>query len=232
MRMADGNSIASLASIFNGKIQLAADRAYFLNIIEEWDVAEGTRYTGSLRGIIGDGGSGSAAIDEEQSVTAEQGHELGHELRVRSRERALMIVDTGGVGHAAQHGIQDIRNFRGGHAWAKLLNFRSFLRKGFHGEVQHDLVTAAVRVLSNFCGTRMIGEDGQSQGVVQREDGFHGARIPRDIIQNDGQARTRSDGARRMRRRARLGRAIGMQKRLNCGFDFAAAGEETERCQD
>ena len=36
----------------------------------------------------------------------EQGHELAHQLRIGSGERALMIVHSRGVGHGAQHGIQ------------------------------------------------------------------------------------------------------------------------------
>jgi len=101
--VADGDGLAFFAGVLGGESELAADGTELLNIIEEWNVAEGAGNTGGLGCVVGDRGGGSAAVDEEKIVIAQKRHEIGHEARVGSGERALMIVDTSGVGHAGQH---------------------------------------------------------------------------------------------------------------------------------
>ena len=71
MRMAYGNRMTLFLSIPRGYFQLAVDRANILNIIEEGHVAESAGYMGSLRGVVGNGGRGGAAVDEEELMGAE-----------------------------------------------------------------------------------------------------------------------------------------------------------------
>ena len=186
VRMANGDCLAFLASIFGGELQLAANGTEFRNIIEKRDVAEGAGNTSGLGGIVSDGGGDRAAVDKEEIVIVENGHELGHEASVGSGEGALMVIDTDRVRHAGEHGIQHGGNFSGRHARAKFLGFRGFVGEGFHGEMEHDLVTATMGFLGNLRGTRMIGEDGEGQGIVQGENGIDGSGITRDIVENDG----------------------------------------------
>jgi len=144
-----------------------------------------------------------------------------------------MIVDPHGVGHASQHGTQQGGDFSGRHARAKFLGFRSFVGEGLHGEMEHDLVAAPVGFLGNLRGTWMIGEDGEGQGIVQREDRVGGGGIACDIIENNSEARARSRGVSGMRSRMGFGSAIRMEERMDCRLDFAAAGERNrKRCQD
>src|SRR5208337_2023568 len=111
MRVANGYGLALLSRIFCGKIQLTADGADFLNVIEKGNVAEGASDAGRLRGFVGDRGGGGAAVYEEKSTCAKQRHEFSHELWIASGTRALMIVHSRGVRHGAQHRTQDVRDF-------------------------------------------------------------------------------------------------------------------------
>ena len=232
VRMADGDGLSFLASILGRQLQLAANCADLPNIIEEGNVAKRARNLRGLGYVVGDGGGGGTAVDEKEMVIAEKRHEFGHESRVRGGERALMIVDTGDVRHIDQHGVQHRGNFRGRHAGAKLPGLRSLIGEGFHGEMEHDLVAAAMRFPGNLRGTKMIGKDGKSQRIVQGENGIDGGGITGNIVKNDGQARTCSDGMGRARRRAGSGRAVRMEQRLDRRLDPAAATERNrERCE-
>jgi len=66
---------------------------------------------------------------------------------------------------------------RGGHAGAKLLGFWHFIGDRFHGEMEHDLVAAAVRFLGDLRGVRMIREYGESQRIVESINGIGGIRF-------------------------------------------------------
>jgi len=160
--MADGNGFVFFARLLESKLELAANRRDLLNIIEKRHIAESAGHTGGLGAIVGDGGGGGAAVNEEKMVSAEKGHEFGHEVRVRGSERTLMIIDADRRGHALEHGVQDRRDLRGRHARAKLLGFRDFVGERFHREMKHDLVAAATGLLGNLRGVGMIGENGES----------------------------------------------------------------------
>jgi len=69
---------------------------------------------------------------------------------------------------------------------------------------------------------------------VQSKDGIDGTGITANIIQKDGEARAGHDRVRGgMRSGMRFGRTVRMKKRLNGGFDFAAAGKcKAEACQN
>ena len=144
-----------------------------------------------------------------------------------------MIVHTGCVGHALQHGIQGARDFRRGHAGAEFLTFRRFIGDGLHGQVEHNLITASMSFLRNLRRMWMIRKNRQGQGVVQSKDGIEGAGITANIIQNDGEASARYGGVRRMGCRMQLRGAVRRKERLKGGFDFAAAGKRhAEACQN
>ena len=225
VRVSDGDGLAFFVGIFGGEIQMVPDGAVFLNIIEEGNVAESARYAGGLCCVEGDRGGGGAAVNEEKIVSAEKGHEPGHEARVGSGERALMIVDARGVGHAGQHGIQLRRDFGRRHAGTKFLGFAGFVGERFHGEMEHDLVAAAMSLLGNLRGAGMIGEDRERQRKVQSENGIDGRGIAGNIVENDSEARFRNRGARRMRGRAGFGSTVRMKERIDRRFDFAATTE-------
>ena len=225
VRVSDGDGLAFFAGIFGGEIQMVPDGAVFLNIIEERNVAEGARYAGGLGCVISDRGGGGAAVNEEKIVSAKKRHEPGHEPRIGSGERALMIVDARGVGHAGQHGIQLRRDFSGRHAGAKFLGFAGFVSERFHGEMEHDLVAAAMSLLGNLRGAGMIGKNGEGQGIMQSENGVNSSGVGGDIVKNDNEARSRNSGARRMRGRTGFGSTVRMKERIDRRFDFAATTE-------
>ena len=186
VRMADGHGFLFFARLLNSKLDLAANRGDLLNIIEKRHIAESAGHTGGLGAIVGDGGRGGAAVNEEKMVGAEKGHKFGHEARIGSGERTLMIVDTDRRGHALEHGVQDRRDLRGRHARAKLLGFRDFVGERFHREMKHDLIAAATGLLGNLRGVGMIGEDGEGQGIAKREYGIHGGGVRGDVVEDDG----------------------------------------------
>src|SRR5580658_5863190 len=84
---------------------------------------------------------------------------------------------------------------------------------------------------------RMVRKDRKSQRVVQGEDSVGGARVTTDVVQNNGEpraSRCRMSGVRRMwcRRGSRVGSLIPVEKRLNRGFDLAAAcKKKTKSCE-
>jgi len=86
MRMANGYGLPLLMRILGSDFQLMANGGNFLNIIKERHVAEGAGDTGVFGCVVSDGGGGGAAVDEKELVIAKNGHELGHELRIRSGE--------------------------------------------------------------------------------------------------------------------------------------------------
>ena len=108
MGMANGYGLPFLVRIFGGDFELMADGGDFLDIIEERNVAKGAGHTGVLGRVERHGGSGGAAVDEEELVIAEHGHEFGHQVGVGSGQRALMIIYASGIRHGAQHGVQCI----------------------------------------------------------------------------------------------------------------------------
>lgn len=99
--------------------------------------------------------------------------------------------------------------------------------------MEHDLIAAAMRFLGNLRGERMIGEDGEGQGIVQRKNGIGGRRIAGDVVENDGKARARIDSTRRMRPGAGLGNGVRAEERLNRRLDFATTDKgERKRPQE
>jgi hypothetical protein len=136
-----------------------------------------------------------------------------------------MIIHTGSIGNGAEHGADGVGYFAGRHAWAKLCRFRGLIRKGFHRKVQHNLVPAAVGVLSNIGGVGMIRQNRQGQRIVESENALDDGRIAHDIIEDDRQASGGNVWLWRsyVRDYVTFGGTIGVQKGLNSGFDFAAA---------
>ena len=84
MRMADGYGLSLLMRILGSDFQLMANSGNVLNIIEERHISKGARDTGVFSCVVSDGGGGGAAVDEKELMIAKNGHELGHELRIRS----------------------------------------------------------------------------------------------------------------------------------------------------
>jgi hypothetical protein len=77
--MTDGDGLASLAGVFGGEFELMLNRSHVLHIIQEGNIAIRAWHTSGLRGVIRDGGRSSAAIDKEQTMTAQKRHQFGHQ---------------------------------------------------------------------------------------------------------------------------------------------------------
>ena len=105
VRVADGDGFPFFLGVFEGKRQLVADGAHIANVVKERHVAGSGVDAVGARGVEGDGGGGGAAVDEEEIAAAEQRHQFIHELGVGSGERALMIVDAGGVRNGGEHAV-------------------------------------------------------------------------------------------------------------------------------
>jgi len=83
-----------------------------------------------------------------------------------------MIVDAGGVRNILQKLIDQRRNFGRRHAGVQFLRFRSFVRDRLHRQMKHYLESAAMRFLRDVYGVLVIGQNGDGEGITQREDGF------------------------------------------------------------
>jgi hypothetical protein len=118
-----------------------------------------------------------------------------------------MVIDTDGVGNALQHGAHDLGDLRRGHSGVELLRFGQLVAEGLHGQMQHDLVAAAVGFFRDLAGIGVIGEEGKSERVRKGEDRVGSRAIGAEIVENDGETRNASaGGGRRMRRGASLKR--------------------------
>lgn len=225
--VADSDGLVLLPGFLESQLQLVANRAVFLNIIEKGNIAISAGNTGGLRPDVGNGGGSSAAIDEEKMMRAEQWHEFSHKLRIGRGEGALMVVDASGIRHRGEHGVQRRRDLRGGHAGAKLCCFWRLIGHGFHGEMKHDLISTAMAFLSDFRGAGVVGEHGEGERIVEGENRVYRGGIGGDVVEDDGEAGAGYGGVGRTwcGRMAGFGGVMGVNEGVVGGFDFVAAGE-------
>ena len=127
MRMPDRDGLVLFFRVFKGQFQLASNRARIRHIIEKRHIAKGAGNAGGLCLLVRGGRGRGAAIDKEQMMGMDHGHEFRHELRIRRRERPLVIVDASRAWHGREHGVQRGRDFGPGHAGTKLLHLRAFV---------------------------------------------------------------------------------------------------------
>jgi hypothetical protein len=72
-----------------------------------------------------------------------------------------------------------------GHSHAQLLRLSYFIADGFHGQVQHHLIAAAVSFLGDGGGVLVKRKHGEGQRVVESEHLIDGGRIAAHIIENN-----------------------------------------------
>ena len=224
--MADGDGLAFFLGVAQGELQLLANGRDLLDIIQKRNIAEGAGNAGVLRGVIGDRGGGGAAVDEEQVTLTQNDHEIGHQRAIGGGQGALMVVDTDSVGDVLQHGAHDLGNLRRGHSGVELLRFGHFIAERLHGQMQHDLIAAAVGFFRDLAGIGVIGEEGKSERVRKSEDGVGHRAIGAEIIENDGETRSAdTSGRRRMRRGVSLSRIACLGTEVSGRFGIVTSGE-------
>jgi len=229
MGMTDGDSFAFFLGVAQGELQLLANGRNLLDIIQKRDIAESAANAGVLRGVVGEGGGGGAAVNEEQVVLAQNGHEIGHQRAIGGGQRALVIVDADDVGNVLQHGAHGLGNLRGGHPGMKLLRFGHFVAQRLHGQMQHDLVAAAVGFFGDLAGIWVKGKEGKSERVRQGEDGVSRRAISAEIVENDGETRSACAGiGPRMRSGAFPGRLACFGTEIPRRFGIVTSGETSE----
>ena len=227
--MADGDGLALFLGFAQGELQLLANRRDLLDIIQKRNITVGAGNAGVLRGVIGEGGGGGAAVNEEQITLAQNGHEIGHQRAIGGGQGTLMVVDTDGVGDVLQHAADGVGDLRRGHSGVELLRFGHFIAEGLHGQMQHDLIAAAVGFLRDLAGIGVIGEEGKSERVRKGEDGVGDRAIVAEIVENDGE--TRSTGAHRglrMRRGVSLSRIACFGTEIPGRFGIVTSGEASK----
>ena len=79
MRVANCDCRIFFARFAQSDSELAGDRADFRNIIEEWNVAISGGDAGVARGVEGYGYGRRAAVDVEEFVFAQDGHQFVHQ---------------------------------------------------------------------------------------------------------------------------------------------------------
>ena len=224
--MADGDGLTLFVRVAQGELQLLANGRDLLDIIQKRNIAEGAGNAGVLRGVIGEGGGGGAAVNEEQVVLAQNGHEIGHQRAIGGGQGALMVVDTNGVGDVLQHAADDLGNLGRGHSRVELLRFGHFITEGLHGQMQHDLIAAAVGFFRDLAGIGVIGKEGKSERVRKGKDGVGNRAIAAEIIENDGEARSAdTSGGRRMRRGVFLSRIACLGTEIPGRFGIVTSSE-------
>jgi len=187
VRMADRHCLSLIVGAAQSKLELFADRAYFGVVIEEGNVAESRRNAKILRRLVRHGSGGGAAVDIEETMIAQDGHQLIHQRGVSRGLRSLMIVDAGGIRNILQKLSDFLRNLLRRHTGTELLRFGRLVRDRLHGKVKHDLESTAMRFLGNFPRVFVIGQDRDREGEPQREDGFGRGTVAAKIVDDDRQ---------------------------------------------
>ena len=98
-----------------------------------------------------------------------------------------------------------------------MLRFVDFIAEGLHGQVEHDLITAAMSLFRDFPGVGVSRKERKSERIRELEDGIGGGTIVAHVVQNDGEAR--STGA---------GGGLGMRRGMSLG-SFPQFGTEIPR---
>jgi len=194
--MADGDGGAVAFGVAGGEFELLENGLGSFDVIEK-NFAESGADSGALGGIEGDGRGGSAAVDEEKIAAAERVHEFRHELGIGGSERAFVIVDADNVRNGREHLREEAIDLGGGHAEAK------FDRLGFcgaafelHGEMEHDLIAAAMGFAGDFRRVQLIGQNGKSEWIGQFEERGGSGFVAAHVVNDDGEA---GSGGRRAR---------------------------------
>src|SRR5258708_8329784 len=110
-----------------------------------------------------------------------------------------MIVYAGRIRNILQELIEKRRNFRRGHNRVQFVRFGCFVSDRLHRQMKHYLEPTAVRVLGDVYRMLVVGQNGNSEGITQSEDGFGCSAIVAEIVDNDCETRVRgfSAGIRR-----------------------------------
>src|SRR5260370_14812485 len=106
-----------------------------------------------------------------------------------------MIVDAGNIGNIWQELIEKRRNFRRGHTRVQFLRFGCFVSDRLHRQMKHYLEPTAVRVLGDVYRMLVVGQNGNSEGITQSEDGFGCSAIIADVVGNYCETRVRGFSA-------------------------------------
>ena len=100
-----------------------------------------------------------------------------------------MIVDAGNVRNILEKLVDHRGNFWRRHAGAKFARFRRFFGDRLHRQMKHDLESAAMCFVGNVYGMFVIGQDGNREGIAQREHGVGSRAVAAEIINNDREPR-------------------------------------------
>ena len=93
--------------------------------------------------------------------------------------------------------------------------------------MEHDLVAAAMGLLSDLRGAWVVWKDREGEGVVEGVNGLYRGGVRSDVVEDNGETGAGCCWARRMwrGRMTGFGGAVGVDEGVIGGFDFAAAGE-------
>ena len=187
MRMADRHCLSLIAGASQCKLELSADRDYLGDVIEEGNVAESRSNSKIPRCLVRHGSGGGAAVDIEEMMIAQDGHQLIHQRGVSCSLRSLMIVDTGGIRNILQKLSDLLRNLLCRHTRTELQRFGRLVGDRLHRKVKHDLESTAMRFLGDFPRVFVIGQYRDREGEPQLEDGFGRGTVATKIVDDDRQ---------------------------------------------
>ena len=106
-----------------------------------------------------------------------------------------MIVDAGDAGNRGDKSVDESGDVALRHAGTQLVRFGVALADGFHRQMEHHFVAAAVRFFGDLDGVRIVGENGNRQRIRQREDRFGSGVVLAEVIEDNREAW--SGGSRR-----------------------------------
>src|ERR1700722_18865260 len=104
-----------------------------------------------------------------------------------------MIVDSGNSGDRGDEPIDESGDIALRHTWAQFMRLGVALADGFHREMEHYFVSAAMGFFGDVDGVRIVGQHGNRERIGEREDGFGGGVVLAEIVEDDGE--TRSGGS-------------------------------------
>ena len=100
-------------------LELGANRVALLQCRREKLCAMRPRCRRCSAAVVGDGGRGGAAVDEEQAALAQRGHERFHQRRVGGGAGAFVIVHSHYVRNGVEHPGERRAHLLGVHAHAQ-----------------------------------------------------------------------------------------------------------------
>ncbi|RMQ21784.1 hypothetical protein ALQ08_05072 [Pseudomonas syringae pv. delphinii] len=152
-------------------------------LVVQKHIARNAGQTDALRLGGGHGFCAGAAVDEKQMAPLQFGHQPGHGDRLGGHAAAHVVIDTGGIRHFQQRGIQTAFQFRQGQFGVPGVR----TGRGVHWHVQNHRFTGAVSLAGKLGGVWRVRHDRQRDRAWERQGTAVAHRVLTQIVDDQGE---------------------------------------------